>query len=286
VISESRSATTELDEAALPRAIDSAEQRSPTSVVMSVRDPRDTGTHQTMPALLDSPSAAPAPRSRRGLLLLLLATMLLLVLGGVASLLVWRAQGGSQLPALLRPTQRGQTTTRATAPQPAGGTQPDQGRANTPASLLLQVMPDGTRVEVDGRLVTEDGNSDGVLVPVPPRSRVTLQLSKPGYQTFTHQIISPASGIKHLTVELPRAPGSAAEIVRAKVSVVTDPPGATLTIDGKPFGTTPAIGLELPAATTHAVTLVKAGYQKWTGTLVAQTSDESSWLRVKLRALR
>jgi hypothetical protein len=103
---------------------------------------------------------------------------------------------------------------------------------------------------VDGaeRLVT-----DGELVlPSPLPARVALTFRKPGYREETR------------TIALPMAPGEALSValtpVPAKLPVISDPPGATVSLDGQRLkGVTP-LDVSLDPAAEHHLTIGLEGH--------------------------
>jgi hypothetical protein len=121
-----------------------------------------------------------------------------------------------------------------------------------PAEVRVPVrsQPAGATVLVDGaeRLVT-----DGELVlPSPLPARVALTFRKPGYREETR------------TIALPMAPGEALSValtpVPAKLPVISDPPGATVSLDGQRLkGVTP-LDVSLDPAAEHHLTIGLEGH--------------------------
>jgi hypothetical protein len=73
---------------------------------------------------------------------------------------------------------------------------------DSPASLLIRVVPAGTTIMINGRVYTHEGSPEGVLVSVRPSSTVILGMSKEGYVPQQRRIATPVSGIKYVYATL------------------------------------------------------------------------------------
>jgi serine/threonine protein kinase len=109
------------------------------------------------------------------------------------------------------------------------------GTLAVPSSVVLRVrsQPTGARVFVDGRDtgVVTDGE---LTLPAGTSGTVTLTLHKPEYREATRVLHLPVSTNE---VRVPLEPLPAAAV---SLPVATDPPGASVTVDGEPLpGTTP-----------------------------------------------
>jgi len=73
--------------------------------------------------------------------------------------------------------------------------------------------------------------------------------------------------------------------VRGRLTVRSRPPGARVTVDGKPIGETPVTVDPLPAG-PHAVEVAKPGYHAWSGEREITSQTQVRHLNVVLRARR
>jgi serine/threonine protein kinase len=152
-----------------------------------------------------------------------------------------------------------------------------KGEAPAPAADELRVpvrsLPAGASVLVDGK---ESGVvTDGELVfkkPLP--EQVTLTFRKAGRREVTRAL------------RLPTAPGETVSVslegANATFSLVSDPPGATVSVDGKLVkGTTP-LDLVLDGGAEHRVTVSLEGHGS--KDVVVAPGQPAGQLRVKLEA--
>lgn len=119
-----------------------------------------------------------------------------------------------------------------------------------PRSLNVQSTPGEARVLVDGK---EVGTT-------PYSGRTTfgahmLEVRKDGYDTVVQEF---RGGDSPLVVNLQAA--------TSWVDVVTDPPGAQVTLGGRPLGTSPCRGVPVPDKPLPLVVIMR-GHRRWEGTL-------------------
>ncbi|MBI3932883.1 MAG: protein kinase [Acidobacteria bacterium] len=120
-----------------------------------------------------------------------------------------------------------------------------------PVKVAVRSRPPGAVVLLDGKEtgVVTDGE---VLLPEPRRGLVRLTFRKDGFREETRTIALPLPDGEVVSVTLGPAP--------AAVAVVTDPPGASVTLDGQRVpGTTP-LDLRVDPSAEHRLTLALDGH--------------------------
>jgi serine/threonine-protein kinase len=120
-----------------------------------------------------------------------------------------------------------------------------------PEPLRIETDPSGAQVVVDG---ADAGTTPVAVGSLAPGLHV-VRVTRDGY--------APAE----LSVELVDGTSPAPlrfvlQPVTARLQVRSDPGGARLSVDGRPGGTTPVDGLELPAG-LHELRLEQKGFQPW-----------------------
>ncbi|HJU82785.1 MAG TPA: serine/threonine-protein kinase [Holophagaceae bacterium] len=118
--------------------------------------------------------------------------------------------------------------------------------------MSIESQPQGAEVFVDGASL---GRTPLPKVMVPVRGRL-LRLEKQDYLPL-EQGLRP--GDKALSLRLVPAP--------FQVTVVTDPVGAEVLLDGESRGLSPVAELEVPGEGQHTLTVRLDGYQTWTTAL-------------------
>jgi hypothetical protein len=114
-------------------------------------------------------------------------------------------------------------------------------------------VPDGATVTLDGRALGETPLAD---VEVPCGQPLSVTMAHPRYRKVDRRLTVNAG--EPATVE--------ARLVRpaASVKLVTTPPGAIITVDGKVVGKSPAV-TESTAFGSVYVTATLSGYKVWAG---------------------
>jgi hypothetical protein len=153
-----------------------------------------------------------------------------------------------------------------------GGAEPDRPAPAAIGRLLVQSTPAGARVFVDGR----DAGVTPTTLRGLTRGSHSVRLVRDGYASAERTVsITAGRPAQSLVVELSRpaatprlptpAPAASATPGRYTGSLVIDsqPPGATVFIDGKQVGTTP-LQLRAVDAGSHVVRLERAGHNRWT----------------------
>jgi len=154
-----------------------------------------------------------------------------------------------------------------------GGKKAEPPPVSADLRLPVRSIPAGAAVLVDGKesgLVT-----DGELVlPKPWPGQVTLTFRKRGLRDVTRAVKLPLAAGEVVSVTLEGASGAFA--------VVSEPPGASVAVDGKPVkGVTPT-EVTLDGASEHRVTVGLEGYGS--KDVVVAAGQSPSELRVKLES--
>jgi hypothetical protein len=104
---------------------------------------------------------------------------------------------------------------------------------------------------------------DGAKTPlVTPAIVEDVLLSRP------HQVTLSGPGVKEASFEVPLSPGKLVARVHARlestlgaISIQSEPPGASVSLDDRPMGTTPLTIRDLRLDRRHRIDLVLAGYE-------------------------
>jgi serine/threonine protein kinase len=109
----------------------------------------------------------------------------------------------------------------------------------------LSIALDGTKTALTTPAIIED-----------------VVLSRP------HSVTLSGPGVKEVTLPVPVSPGTLVSRVHARlestlgaITVESDPPGASIVVDDRPAGTTPATITQLRLDARHRIDLVLAGYE-------------------------
>jgi len=258
------------EETVLQPASPSLEDLVPATVVMA--SPEASRTLPPEPTLRDAPAAgtAPVPRPPRA---------------GVP--LGW-ALGGAALVAVIALAivgwalwQRSAAIGPTAAPSPAAEASPldPVPAAVATGSLHVQSEPPGARVRIDGQA---RGETPLALADL-PFGDYEVRVERKGYDSQSRDVsLSAASPTAEWKVVLAR-PAPAAPVAPATADILSSPPGASVSVDGRPAGKTPLAGLRLKPG-RHEVALALEGHETWSGT-VEVASGEKGRVEARLRPL-
>ncbi len=156
-----------------------------------------------------------------------------------------------------------------TAPPPAAA-------RSAVGALRIESEPPGARVSVNGQA---KGQTPLQLSDLPFGS-YQVRVEQKGYDPQTRDVsLHAGSAAGVLQFALVRA----AAAVPGGADVVSTPPGASVSVDGRPVGTTPLAGLKLKPG-RHRLEVALDEHETWTGT-VDVAAGETRRVEVRLRAL-
>jgi predicted Ser/Thr protein kinase len=150
-----------------------------------------------------------------------------------------------------------------------------QSRGVMPAPVRVSVRsePPGATVLVDG--AASGTQTDGELVLDPTARQVTLTFRKEGYQDARHVLTLPMDGDRGVLLRLERTTTS--------LKIVSEPPGASVTVDGRMAeGRTP-LSIALDHGQEHRLALALEGHAAHEQTIAA--GFKAAELSVKLQPL-
>jgi hypothetical protein len=136
-----------------------------------------------------------------------------------------------------------------------------------PATVTVTTLPPGAELRLDGALIPGCLVSPCLLPPIAP-GRYQIKASREGYRTAveTHEV--PSRGSLAITLVLvpeepsavdAGAPAVAAVPTQVMLGLMSEPPGATVSLAGERRGTTP-LSLLLPAGSSHRFEVELEGY--------------------------
>lgn len=133
------------------------------------------------------------------------------------------------------------------------------------ATLVVAYRPEEAVLTVDGAV--RSGGSPRRIEGIPAGEH-RVRLEAPGYASLDRRVEVPAGEVSRLDFELTeKAPD------KARVDVITVPAGAQITVDGRPRGTSPVVGLSLTVEEAHRVSAELDGYETWRTRLVPEPGD-------------
>jgi hypothetical protein len=246
-----------------------------------------TRERQAPPQTLPPPivvTSPPAPPPRNGLWVAFGAALGVIALGAAAAVIYLKR------PELIEgssPPRAAALPPAAPAPAPVVAPAPPPPEADT-VGMLVHVVPEASRLEIDGKPVEQPVGTDGFLVAVPRSADVHVRISKPGYVSHEVTLHTPAVGTMPIYVTLSRedaiaeAPaieiktgatlvaaidaagprGSDTARVRdaAQLQVAFEPEGAAIVLDGKP-ARGPSPYRTVLGAGSHTVSVSAEGYE-------------------------
>lgn len=149
-------------------------------------------------------------------------------------------------------TRASRTTAMASAPLSTGG-------------LEITHTPADARLYLDGDLVP--GSSPRTIENLEP-GRHKLKLEADGYQPEARTVTVAAGSTHELTANLEKLASQ-----QARLDVVTSPAGAAITVEGKPRGKSPLLGLMLAPDRRYEIVAQLDGYETWRAVIEPNSGD-------------
>lgn len=149
-------------------------------------------------------------------------------------------------------TRASRTTAMASAPLSTGG-------------LEITHTPADARLYLDGDLVP--GSSPRTIENLEP-GRHKLKLEADGYQSEARTVTVAAGNTHEITANLEKLASQ-----QARLDVVTSPAGAAITVDGKPRGKSPLLGLMLAPDRRYEIIAQLDGYETWRAVIEPNAGD-------------
>jgi TonB family protein len=198
------------------------------------------------------------------------------IFGGVAAAVVlalgvagWALRERSQAVA-----PGGESASPAAAASPLAAAPGSAPALPTSGALRIESEPSGAGVRVNGQA---RGQTPLDLSDL-PFGRYEVRVERKGFDAQTRTVsLDARSAIGELRFTL--SPPS----VPAEADIVSTPPGASVSVDGRPVGSTPLIGLQMKAG-KRKIEVALDGYETWTGT-VDVAAGETGHVDLRLRAL-
>lgn len=145
-----------------------------------------------------------------------------------------------------------------------------------PSNVHFATVPNKVSVAVDGQPIAST-TSPFVLAQLTPNVAHSISVSQPGYRPWTTRVeLEPGQTLQLPTVNLER--------VESGFSIDSDPPGASVLIDGTKVGETPVRLIDLEPG-EHQVRLEREGHAPWDNVLRVSTGTVLPLQTVSLQSL-
>jgi len=190
-----------------------------------------------------------APTHTRGFFLAVAALLLLMLVGAGYYLFVYKGQSQVVEPVPVTPLPQ---------TQPASETLPPPPPPVPTVAVDLRTKPAGATVLFDGEV---KGVTPVTLDAVPVGSH-TVRFELKGYDPVDHNVDIPAEAKEAQVVDVALKPMT--DMTVGSLKITSNPPGATILLDGKGLGVTPRTVTKLRAG-KHSLELSLQGYYPWTG---------------------
>jgi len=145
--------------------------------------------------------------------------------------------------------------------------------APSPASITIATQPPGATVTLDSQAA---GITPLDSVAIEPDQLHAMSISLDGYQTVDTTLFAEAGQSYGLDISLER--------LASLLTVLSNPSGAMLVVDGKILTATPLISSKVTPDTGHSISLTLSGYQSVDTTLFTE-AGQSYELDISLRRL-
>jgi len=253
------------------------EEAAPSPTIL-MRPPEANRTLPPEPTIRDPVARAEAPR-RPGLRpgvpvqwALGGAAVVVALALGIVGWALWQRSRAVALPAGEATPSLAEASPSPLAPTPDTPALPP-GHAGV---LRIESEPSGARVRVNG----EARGRTPLRLSGLPFGSYRVRVEQRGYEAQAREVSLSAGAVAgELRFVLARPPAPA----QGAADVVSTPPGASVSVDGRPVGTTPLTGLKLrPGKRRLEVAL--DGHETWTDT-VEVAAGETGRIEVRLKAL-
>lgn len=145
--------------------------------------------------------------------------------------------------------------------------------APSPPSITIATQPPGARILLNGQ---DAGTTPVEGAEIEPNQSHTVSISLDGYQTVDTTLFAEVGQSYELDISLER--------LASLLTILSNPPGAMLVIDGRILMSTPLISSEVAPDTEHDISLTLAGYQPVDTTLFTE-AGQSYELDISLERL-
>jgi serine/threonine protein kinase len=147
---------------------------------------------------------------------------------------------------------------------------------SNPSNVHFATVPNKVSVAVDGQPIAST-TSPFVLAQLTPNVAHSISVTQPGYRPWTTRVeLDPGQTLQLPTVNLER--------IESGFSIDSEPPGASVLVDGKKVGETPARLIDLPPG-EHQVRLEREGHAPWDNVLRVSTGTVLPLQTVSLQSL-
>ena len=205
-------------------------------------------------------------------------------LGGVALVLFARREPATSAAAPVAAPAPSAPAGSALAPAPPPSPVTDT------VGMLVHVVPEDARLEIDGQPASQPVGPDGLLVPVPRSADIKVRISKDGYVVHETTLHTPSAGTMPIYVNLARVGGveepaiqikkgpsavasavssgttrksrssASADDTASSLIVAYEPAGASVILDGRPYAGSSPYRADLGRG-QHSVSVSAPGYE-------------------------
>ena len=136
--------------------------------------------------------------------------------------------------------------------------------------LLVRTTPPGAAVAVNG----EARGRTPLSIRDLPFGAYRVEVSRSGFEPQAREMmLSPADPVAAIEIDLLPAPAPPAAAAAGSIVVESRPAGATVILDGRVVGATPAVVADV-AAGIHQVRIERDGYRPWVADVEVEGSDQ------------
>jgi serine/threonine protein kinase len=162
----------------------------------------------------------------------------------------------------------------ARTPSTAAGAKARPSAATRTGRLSIRSVPSGAAVSIDGQ---PRGRTPVVLRSLSYGAH-TVRVTRPGFEPKERRVSlgarRPALSLSVVLERVRESKPAAAEVFVGSLSIESRPPGATIYLDDRRVGTTPAVLASVPVG-SHVVRLELPGYQRWSAAVTVTAGERS-----------